>query len=121
MIGAVDWFHKVDLFWPNCPLLDPRGQCGDLIFRQALALLWHAHLFIVATHETDQVALISFPRDNRRLVEFTSVKGTGTHIEPQTGFLLVCAMAVIAVFLEYWSDVADEIYRFCTEFSSGRK
>ncbi len=69
----------------------------------------HAHFFIITPHETDQIALIGFLGNNRRLVKFAGTRSRRSHVQSETRLLLICAMTVIALRLEDRSDIAHEI------------
>ena len=121
MISAVFWLHQVDPFWPNCALVDPGCQLGDLIFCQRVAFRRHAYFLIIAADKPDQITSIGFLWNDGWLVVFTTVEGTGAQVEAQPRFLLLFPVAAIAVGFENRANIAHEVDRFGTEVPAYRE
>ncbi len=120
MVSPIFKLCRVDPIWPHGPLIDPRGQFGDLRGSESGAFRRHAHFFVVSADEVDQLAGRGVARDDVRFVKLTAFESGLANIKPQSRFLLLRPVAIVAVLGKDRLDVANEIHglRCSREFSN---
>ena len=95
---------------PVRPLLNPRRQHRDLLWRQTLTLRRHDLIGIRGLDALDDRAQRRMSRSDRRLPRLATLKRGSLEIEPQSALLLVLPVAFGTALHEHRLHIAAEIH-----------
>ena len=103
--------HEIHAIRPQCAFINPPSQRRNLRHRQTLTLGRHPLSVVLARHKADQRTAFCRPRDDVWRMLVAALERRHLDVEPQTRFLPLLPVALVAVLFENRSHLAHEVHR----------